>query len=340
MDWNSFASSFHDDSAAAVTEPANNRTGDVALLLHWPGLKQSLQRQHQQAPNLEKLLAVLDKYGTRGTARAYGDWTNNAYQADGFKLNTQGIEPLQVSAEASVRLAVEAMELCYTQDTFKTYVLVGAGDELLFLSEALKRKQRKVILVGMSDAIAPQQQSVDELLFYDKDVVALVAQTTAASAAAQGIDEVKGFVEALLQQKSSVDLPNLKGALEHLYNVDFASLGLPFNSLMKQMQEAKEIRLAKVGGKLHAALPSGAKAKPAQTQLITGIPAEINLLLQSLQGHAKPLPWAKVLASLKAKHKLPADFQKRVAKANKDGWVKLIKSKSGDMYITIGDRVP
>ena len=115
---------------------------------------------------------LLDK-GKIIVKRAYADWERHSdvkrslHQA-GMELIDIPREPLPGRGGADIRIAVDAMELCYSKQHLDTFVLISGNGDLTPLVSKLKGNNRHVIGVGSQGAAATALiDSCDEYLFYE-----------------------------------------------------------------------------------------------------------------------------------------------------------------------------
>jgi uncharacterized protein (TIGR00288 family) len=121
---------------------------------------------------------VADALAERGRVvvrRAYADWSN--FEADRRMLTRHQIELIEIPQRmglvrknaADIKMAVDAVELCFERDYITTFVL-GTGDsDFTPLVHKLRELNRRVIGVGIeasTSALLPP--ACDEFLFYER----------------------------------------------------------------------------------------------------------------------------------------------------------------------------
>ncbi len=115
---------------------------------------------------------LLDK-GKIVVKRAYADW--DRHRDDKRSFHQAGVElidipQLQPSGQggAGIRIAVDAMELCYSKQHLDTFVLISGDGDLIPLVSKLKANGKHVIGVGSSESAAPSLiDNCDEYLLYE-----------------------------------------------------------------------------------------------------------------------------------------------------------------------------
>src|SRR6476469_9620073 len=121
---------------------------------------------------------VADALAERGRVvvrRAYADWSN--FEADRRMLTRHQIELIEIPQRmglvrknaADIKMAVDAVELCFERDYITTFVL-GTGDsDFTPLVHKLRELNRRVIGIGVeasTSSLLPP--ACDELLFYER----------------------------------------------------------------------------------------------------------------------------------------------------------------------------
>ena len=121
---------------------------------------------------------IADALAERGRVvvrRAYADWSN--FEADRRMLTRHQIELIEIPQRmglvrknaADIKMAVDAIELCFERDYITTFVL-GTGDsDFTPLVHKLRELNRRVIGVGIeasTSALLPP--ACDEFLFYER----------------------------------------------------------------------------------------------------------------------------------------------------------------------------
>ncbi len=259
--------------------------GGVAVFVDWANFKHKLEDTYNTTPDIDKILAALERYGPRIVSRAYADWTSNLFQADGLSLHKHGIEAIHVdmpddehnNSSANIRLSAEAVDLCHTRGELTVFVLLSNSEDLVHVANVVKRNRRRVIVVQVSDTSANALSDVaDETLYYDRDIGGLLQSAEdnlPPNIDRAGLEDAFGWAEELLKQAKSkgLSLANLEHVMLHLYNFNPSSFELSFQDFMTQMERAGRVSLTQEGQTLVARLPSGAP-KPLSSNAVPAIP--------------------------------------------------------------------
>ncbi|MEM6432066.1 MAG: NYN domain-containing protein, partial [Deinococcota bacterium] len=260
--------------------------GGVAIFIDWADFKTNLEATYKSSPDIDKILAALERYGPRIVSRAYADWTSTLFQTDGLSLHKHGIDAIHVdmpddtqhNSSANIRLAAEAVDLCHTRGELTVFVLLSTSEDLVHVANVVKRNRRRVVVVQVSDTSANAlSDAADETLYYDRDIGGLLQSgedELPPNINRAGLEDAFGWAEELLKQAKSKGLStaNLEHVMLHLYNFNPASFELSFQDFMTQMERAGRVSLSQEGQTLVAKLPSG-PPKPLSSQAMPAAPA-------------------------------------------------------------------
>src|SRR4249919_4397941 len=148
----------------------------IALFLDYENL--AIGAREALGHALFDLRPIADALAERGRVvvrRAYADWSN--FEADRRMLTRHQIELIEIPQRmglvrknaADIKMAVDAVELCFERDYITTFVL-GTGDsDFTPLVHKLRELNRRVIGVGVeasTSALLPA--ACDEFLFYER----------------------------------------------------------------------------------------------------------------------------------------------------------------------------
>ncbi|MBQ9058549.1 MAG: NYN domain-containing protein [Atopobiaceae bacterium] len=134
---------------------------------------------HQEAgamPDMKKIFERLVDKGRIVSKRAYCDWQR--FEDAVTPLHELGIELIEIpdraftgKNSADIRLAVDAVEICFTRDYIDSFVILSGDSDFSPLVSKLKELGKRVIGVGMKDATSSLlAENCDEFIFYE-DIV-------------------------------------------------------------------------------------------------------------------------------------------------------------------------
>jgi len=148
----------------------------IALFLDYENLAIGAQEQlHLKEFNFRPVADALAERGRVVVRRAYADWSR--FDEDRRMLTRHHVELIEIPQRmgsvrknaADIKMAVDAIELCFERDYITTFVL-GTGDsDFTPLVHKLRELNRRVIGVGVeasTSALLPP--ACDEFLFYER----------------------------------------------------------------------------------------------------------------------------------------------------------------------------
>src|SRR6478609_7119744 len=148
----------------------------IALFLDYENLALGAQEQlHQHQFDFRPVADALAERGRVVVRRAYADWSR--FDEDRRMLTRHHVELIEIPQRmgsvrknaADIKMAVDAIELCFERDYITTFVL-GTGDsDFTPLVHKLRELNRRVIGIGVeasTSALLPP--ACDEFLFYER----------------------------------------------------------------------------------------------------------------------------------------------------------------------------
>ena len=125
-------------------------------------------------PDIGRILERLVEKGKLVVKRAYSDWqrfSDVVKELHGLGIDLTEIPDRGLTGKnsADIRLAVDAMELCYSKDFIDTFVVVSGDSDFTPLVTKLKENGKTVIGVGMRDSTSELlATNCDEFMFYEE----------------------------------------------------------------------------------------------------------------------------------------------------------------------------
>ncbi|MCU1467300.1 MAG: hypothetical protein JWM72_3228 [Actinomycetia bacterium] len=148
----------------------------IALFLDYENLALGAQEQlHQHQFDFRPVADALAERGRVVVRRAYADWSR--FDEDRRMLTRHHVELIEMPQRmglvrknaADIKMAVDAIELCFERDYITTFVL-GTGDsDFTPLVHKLRELNRRVIGIGVeasTSSLLPP--ACDEFLFYER----------------------------------------------------------------------------------------------------------------------------------------------------------------------------
>lgn len=258
------------DSASGLSDVENDVAapaggGDVALLLDWENLKESLRQHCSAQPNIKALLATARQHGPLAVARAYADWSDSPrLGADAPNLVRNAIDPIytiggRLKNSADIRLAVDAIALCERSPQIATYI-IGSGDGgLVSVINYLRLRGRTVVVIAVGPSLSGYlRDAADRTLRYEDAIeptltrsVPTSPQTPPPSATAPPQappptwEEITGWVVALLAAQGPGPYPFtiLAHQLKERHGFTATLVAMKFRQCMERIAETSPIRI-------------------------------------------------------------------------------------------------
>lgn len=152
----------------------------MAVLVDYENLALGTGRRkrngHQEVgpmPDMKRILERLVDKGRIVSKRAYCDWQR--FSDAVTPLHELGIELIEIpdraftgKNSADIRLAVDAVEMCFTRDHIDTFAILSGDSDFSPLVAKLKELGKTVIGVGMKEATSSLlSENCDEFIFYE-----------------------------------------------------------------------------------------------------------------------------------------------------------------------------
>jgi len=145
----------------------------IALYIDFENLARGFARSSNEEFDIHRILVRLVEKGKVVMKRAYCDWSRFSKFKDA--LHGAGIELVEVPRRsvtgknsADIRLAVDAMDMCYAKEHIATFVIASGDSDFSPLVSKLKENGKYVIGLGMQGSTSNLlAESCDEFIFYE-----------------------------------------------------------------------------------------------------------------------------------------------------------------------------
>lgn len=254
----------------ACPEPMSSSAyGDTVMLVDWENLKWSLSNTFNAVPHIPALLAAVQEHGRLIVGRAYADWTKYNLRADAPLLYRAGIEPIYVPSQhpthdtalknsADIRLAVDAVDLCWRFPHATTFLLVTGDGDLVHALSFLRLHGRRVIVLGVGNTMSALLSSADAVLLYERDVEHVTTPQSSSLLAepvdsdVPSMDAVVGWITTIVRESGSA-APYPFAQLGHYLKLRYGfdprtQCGASLKDLLLRMQAAGHVQLSSSGG--------------------------------------------------------------------------------------------
>lgn len=255
---------------------------DVVVFFDFENIVYSLRNSNRENPNFEILMDKCQEYGRVVLARAYADWSRHGTVI--APLQASGFDPVYVPTyfyenkekktrknAVDIHIAIEAVEVMFTQPHINTFVLLTGDKDFIPLANALRRHGKTVIAVGVKGTTSPyMRQSTDDFVFYHQ----LLEEPIDKRSEPPQKDIYVALVEAvtkLQQDQQKTVFPQVKHKMSEVMGSfnekDYAdSQGVPFGRFKDFVLEAQRlghVKLVTTGSVNEVLLPDAPDRKIA-----------------------------------------------------------------------------
>jgi uncharacterized protein (TIGR00288 family) len=146
---------------------------NLALYIDFDNMAIAFKNKRNQKFNISLVMNRLLEKGRIITKRAYADWDHfNNYKNE---LHSHAIDLLEIPKRsmtgknsADIRLVVDAIDLCHTNQHIDTFVIVSGDSDFSPLVSKLRENNKTIIGIGMKDSSsALLVDNCDEFIFYE-----------------------------------------------------------------------------------------------------------------------------------------------------------------------------
>ena len=152
--------------------PAADEDKNLALFIDFDNIALGLKGSAKKF----RIRLVLERLLEKGKIiikKAYADWSH--YPEYKSELHAAGIEMIEIPKRqqsgknsADIRLAVDAMDLCWSKEHLDTFVILSGDSDFSPLVSKLRENNKLVIGVGVKKSTSDLlMASCDEFIFYD-----------------------------------------------------------------------------------------------------------------------------------------------------------------------------
>jgi uncharacterized protein (TIGR00288 family) len=151
-----------------------NDENNLALFIDFDNIALGLKGAPKKKFEVRLVLERLLEKGKIIIKKAYADWSR--YPEYKNELHGAGIEMMEIPKRkisgknsADIRLAVDAMDLCYGKEHLDTFVIVSGDSDFSPLVSKLRENNKSVIGLGMRDSSSQLLiDNCDEFIFYEE----------------------------------------------------------------------------------------------------------------------------------------------------------------------------
>ena len=145
----------------------------LAVLIDFENLALGVKGKRNKKFDVQKILERLVEKGKIIVKKAYADWTD--YEDYKKTFHEAAIELMEIPKRgmvgknsADIRLAVDAIDLCYAKEHIDTFVIVSGDSDFSPLVSKLKENGKHVIGLGMKGSSSNLLiNNCDEFIYYE-----------------------------------------------------------------------------------------------------------------------------------------------------------------------------
>ncbi len=145
----------------------------IALFCDFENIALGVRQSHNKKFEISLVLERLLEKGKVIVKKAYSDWSRYSDYKKTF--HEAGIELIEIPQKyysgknsADIKMVVDAMELCYTNDHIDTFVILSGDSDFSPLVSKLKENNKYVIGLGVKDASSNLLiDNCDEFIYYE-----------------------------------------------------------------------------------------------------------------------------------------------------------------------------
>jgi uncharacterized protein (TIGR00288 family) len=153
---------------------ASSEEKNLALFIDFDNIALGLKSVPAKKFEIGLVLERLLEKGKIIIKKAYADWSH--YPQYKNELHSAGIEMIEIPKRhisgknsADIRLAVDAMDLCWAKEHLDTFVIVSGDSDFSPLVSKLRENGKAVIGLGMRDSSSELLiRNCDEFIFYEE----------------------------------------------------------------------------------------------------------------------------------------------------------------------------
>ncbi len=245
-----------------------NEEKNLALFIDFDnialGMKSAPQKKFEIRLVLERLL---DK-GKIIIKKAYADWARYPEYKNG--LHAAGIEMVEIPKRqisgknsADIRLAVDAMDLCWSKEHLDTFVILSGDSDFSPLVSKLRENNKSVIGLGLRDSSSELLiENCDEFIFYED-----LGQESAVSLGALPKKKAEVFqllvstVQALMRENKEILYSSMIKETMKRKQPSFSESSFGYSTFSKLLEDARA----------HGVVEIARNQKAGGTYVVTGL---------------------------------------------------------------------
>jgi uncharacterized protein (TIGR00288 family) len=185
--------------------------------------------------------------------KAYADWSS--YPQYKNELHAAGIEMVEIPKRqisgknsADIRLAVDAMDLCYGKEHLDTFVIVSGDSDFSPLVSKLRENNKRVIGLGMRDSSSGLLiENCDEFIFYeDLGQESKISLESLPKAKAQVFRLLVSTVRALIRENKEIIYSSMVKDTIKRKQPSFSESSYGYSSFSDMLEDAQALGILEI----------------------------------------------------------------------------------------------
>ena len=226
--------------------PGTDEDKNLALFIDFDNIALGLKGSAKKF----RIRLVLERLLEKGKIiikKAYADWSH--YPEYKNELHAAGIEMIEIPKRhlsgknsADIRLAVDAMDLCWSKEHLDTFVILSGDSDFSPLVAKLRENNKSVIAMGVRESSSALLiENCDEFIFYED----LTAESTPALDAlprgkAQAFAFLVSTVQALIRENKEVLYGSMVKDTLKRKHPSFTESSYGFSSFSELLEDARD----------------------------------------------------------------------------------------------------
>ena len=226
--------------------PGTDEDKNLALFIDFDNIALGLKGSAKKF----RIRLVLERLLEKGKIiikKAYADWSH--YPEYKNELHAAGIEMIEIPKRhlsgknsADIRLAVDAMDLCWSKEHLDTFVILSGDSDFSPLVAKLRENNKSVIAIGVRESSSALLiENCDEFIFYE-DLTAESAPALGAlpKGKAQAFGVLVSTVQALIRENKEVLYGSMVKDTLKRKHPSFTESSYGYSSFSELLEDARD----------------------------------------------------------------------------------------------------
>ena len=226
--------------------PGTDEDKNLALFIDFDNIALGLKGSAKKF----RIRLVLERLLEKGKIiikKAYADWSH--YPEYKNELHAAGIEMIEIPKRhlsgknsADIRLAVDAMDLCWSKEHLDTFVILSGDSDFSPLVAKLRENNKSVIAIGVRESSSALLiENCDEFIFYeDLSAESTPALGTPPTGKAQAFGFLVSTVQALIRENKEVLYGSMVKDTLKRKHPSFTESSYGYSSFSELLEDARD----------------------------------------------------------------------------------------------------